>query len=84
MYIYNNNMIPEKRSGWRNAYEIEIAAREHEKQRFQMNAKPGEALMRSRLQLASTKSGGSKCFLMETEKQASCPFLRRPCVYLHS
>jgi hypothetical protein len=36
MYIYNNNTIPEKRSGWRNAYEIEIAAREHEQQRYQM------------------------------------------------
>lgn len=30
------NMIPEKRSTWRNAYEVKIAALEHEKQRFQL------------------------------------------------
>ncbi|PKN91255.1 MAG: hypothetical protein CVU44_20285 [Chloroflexi bacterium HGW-Chloroflexi-6] len=35
--MYNfNNMIPEKRSAWRSAYEIKIAAHEHEKRRFQM------------------------------------------------
>ena len=36
MYNFYNHMIPEKRSAWRNAYQIKIAALEHEKRRFQM------------------------------------------------
>jgi hypothetical protein len=35
MYNFYNNM-PEKRTAWRNAYEIKAAALEHEKRRFQM------------------------------------------------
>ncbi len=35
MYNFYNN-LPEKRSAWRNAYEIKMASLEHEKQRFQM------------------------------------------------
>lgn len=33
-YFYN--MTPEKRPAWKNAYEIKMAALEHEKRRFQM------------------------------------------------
>jgi hypothetical protein len=36
MYNFYNN-IPEKRTAWRNAYEIKAAALEHEKRRFQMH-----------------------------------------------
>ena len=36
MYNFYNNIIPEKRTAWRNAYEIEMAALEHEKRRIQM------------------------------------------------
>jgi hypothetical protein len=35
MYNFYNNMLPEKRDAWRNAYEIKMAALEHEKRRFQ-------------------------------------------------
>jgi len=34
MYTFYNPPLPEKRSAWRNAYEIKIAALEHEKRRF--------------------------------------------------
>jgi hypothetical protein len=36
MHNFYRNMIPEERKTWRNAYEIKIAALEHEKQRYQM------------------------------------------------
>jgi hypothetical protein len=36
MYNFYNHQILEERQGWRSAYEIEIAAHEHEKRRFQM------------------------------------------------
>ena len=35
MYNFYNNMVPEKRDAWRNAYEIKMAALEHEKRRYQ-------------------------------------------------
>jgi len=35
--MYNfYNTIPENRNGWKNAYEIKMAALEHEKRRYQM------------------------------------------------
>jgi hypothetical protein len=36
MYTNYNYLIPEERRAWRSAYEIEIAAREHEERRIQM------------------------------------------------
>jgi hypothetical protein len=35
MYNFYTNMLPEKRDAWRNAYEIKVAALEHEKRRFE-------------------------------------------------
>ncbi|HVN17021.1 MAG TPA: hypothetical protein VMT73_14855 [Anaerolineales bacterium] len=35
MYTLYNNLLPEKRDAWRNAYEIKMAALEHEKRRLQ-------------------------------------------------
>jgi len=34
MYTLYNTPLPEKRSAWRSAYEIKMAALEHEKRRF--------------------------------------------------
>jgi len=36
MYNFNNNMLPEDRKAWRNASEIQVAALEHEKRRYQI------------------------------------------------
>jgi hypothetical protein len=36
MYNFYNNTNPEKRSSWRNAYEVKMAALEHDKRRFQL------------------------------------------------
>lgn len=36
MYNFYNNMNQEKRTAWRNAYEVKMAALEHDKQRFQI------------------------------------------------
>jgi hypothetical protein len=36
MYNFYTNMLPEKRDAWRNAYEIKMAALEHEKRQFQV------------------------------------------------
>ncbi len=36
MYNFHNHLIPEKRENWKSAYEIEIAALQHEKRRIQM------------------------------------------------
>jgi hypothetical protein len=63
MYIYNNNTIPEKRSGWRNAYEIEIAAREHEKQRYQM-INEYASLVTPRVMVEGDRRSGWKAILM--------------------
>jgi len=54
MYNFNNNIIPEERNSWRNAYEIKMAELEHEKRRLQgMNeetalAKPQATARRGR------------------------------------
>jgi hypothetical protein len=62
MYIYNNNTIPEKRSAWRNAYEIEIAAHEHEKQRFQM-INEYASLVNPRVMVDGNRRSGWKAIL---------------------
>jgi hypothetical protein len=36
MYYFYNNTNSERQNAWRNAYEIKLAALEHEKRRFQM------------------------------------------------
>jgi hypothetical protein len=36
MFNYYNYIIPEERQSWRSAYEIEIAARKHEKRRIML------------------------------------------------
>lgn len=33
--MYNFYNTPEKKDSWRNAYEVQVAAREHDKRRFQ-------------------------------------------------
>ena len=35
MYYFYNTIMPGKRNVWKNAYEIKVAALEHEKRRFQ-------------------------------------------------
>jgi len=57
MYNFYNNMIPEKRSGWRNAYEIKIAAHEHEKRRFQMMSEYA-SLINPRVQVQRDRQSG--------------------------
>ena len=57
MYNFYNNMIPEKRSSWRNAYEIKIAAHEHEKRRFQMMSEYAQ-LVKPQVQVKGDRPSG--------------------------
>jgi hypothetical protein len=62
MYNFYNNMIPEKRSGWRNAYEIKLAAHEHEKRRYQM-INEYASLVNPRVNVDAGRQSGWKAIL---------------------
>ena len=48
MFNYNNNLIPDEHQTWRNAYEIKMAALQHEQRRMQMmNENASQALPRA-------------------------------------
>jgi hypothetical protein len=61
MYNFYNNM-PEKRTAWRNAYEIKAAALEHEKRRFQMMHEYNSLAKPQVLVKGDRKSGWSAVF----------------------
>ena len=59
MYNFNNNMLPEERKGWRNAYEIQVAALEHEKRRYQIMSEETSLAKPQVLARRSRRSGWS-------------------------
>ena len=62
MYNFTSTLIPEERRTWRNAYEIEIAALEHEKRRVLM-LYSDDSLALSQPQLVGARKTGLLSFL---------------------
>ena len=62
MYNYYNYPIPEERKRWRSAYEIEIAARKHEKRRIQILNEKAAWIM-PRVQVEGDRKAGFLSFL---------------------
>ena len=62
MNNYYNYLIPEERPAWRNAYEIEIAARKHEELRVRtMQEEPSWALLQ--MQVEADRRAGFLAFI---------------------
>jgi hypothetical protein len=62
MYNFYNNTISEKRSSWRNAYEIKLAAHENEKRRYQMISEYA-SLLNPRVNVEAGRQSGWKAIL---------------------